>query len=429
VLFNELFKTIYPNESGYIVAVTPNLSEDITSNPIYEERIKTLVPLLQIDDPEDECIYLVEDSHIDLGILVSIERNFQRILEIITDYLDWYLDAERKKLDGENSGESEEKVHDSAEEYNIASDKIFASGAAASDVDGEDEELVDNEKPYNVTIKMVEYLTYGYETEPEWLDLKSILEYLMEHRFHDSNLHNTRKKPREFDDGSGYNPNQPGIHYCDFCGNVLESGKYDILKDGRERCPLCSSDAVKSRKQFKQIYVETLEELERIFDIKIEVPIKVRMASAKKVNDIPNAKWEPTPGFDGRVLGFAEKSSKGYRLLVENGAPKWKMKSTLAHELTHIWQYENWSDEKINKTFKNQDEILLNMEGMAVWTEIQYLVSMGEKEKAVRYKRNRDADSSVYGTGMKKFIAKYPIKEVSGMKNHKTPFKKFPPLK
>ena len=65
---------------------------------------------------------------------------------------------------------------------------------------------------------------------------------------------------------------------------------------------------------------------------------------------------------------------------------------------------------------------------MAVWSELQYLMAMGQKERAIMYKRNRDADPSVYGVGMKMFIDYYPIKEVTNLENKKTPFKKFPPI-
>ena len=70
----------------------------------------------------------------------------------------------------------------------------------------------------------------------------------------------------------------------------------------------------------------------------------------------------------------------------------------------------------------------LAYEGMAVWVELQYLLAMGQKDRAIMYKRNRDADPSVYGVGMKMFIDKYQIKEVTNLADKKTPFKKFPPI-
>ena len=53
---------------------------------------------------------------------------------------------------------------------------------------------------------------------------------------------------------------------------------------------------------------------------------------------------------------------------------------------------------------------------------------MGEKERAIIYKRNRDADPSVYGVGMKKFLKKYPPKSEATVNKKKSPFGKFPPI-
>ena len=104
------------------------------------------------------------------------------------------------------------------------------------------------------------------------------------------------------------------------------------------------------------------------------------------------------------------------------------MKSTIVHELSHIWQYENWDEDEIKTKYPEQVSRDIAYEGMAVWAELQYLMAMGEKERAVRYKRNRELDASVYGAGMKKFVDKYPIKEKSNFDAKKTPFNTFPPI-
>ena len=422
VLLNELFHTIYPNESGYIVATTGELPESMSENEMYHTALKALVPSLKIDKNHYGSIYFVEDSCIDLGLLVSIERNFQRLFEIVFDYLDWYL--EPKKASEEEDSEPKNADLDQMD----FSEKMRFHQDATSDVEGEDEELFDDNVSTKYWKSKRPYFTYGFDAVPEWLYLEETHKFLKENRFDDSNIHRSRKRIPEFDEGSNYDPSQPGVHYCDFCGKPLEKGVYDVLKDGRERCPACSREAIKTKKQFKKIYAETLMEMERIFGISIDCPIKVRMANAKKVNDIPNADFIPTPHADGRVLGYAEKSKDGYKLLVENGAPKWKMKSTLVHELSHIWQYLNWKDEEVQKKYPDETSRNTAYEGMAVWVELQYLMAMGQKERAIMYKRNRDVDPSVYGTGMKMFIDKYPIQEVSNLAQKKTPFHKFPPL-
>lgn len=423
VLLNEIFQTLYPNEHAYIIAAPGELPSGVENHKDYKTMIRALVPSLSSDRNCSDSIYFIEDSCIDLGLLVSIERNLKRIFEILYDYLEWYLSDQNKKEHEEN-----EKTDSDDENQNNAFHNISFNKEAESDVEGEDEELIDDSDIDTDKLQDRPFLNYGHQNTPEWLNLKETLIFLKEHQFNDSNIHKSRKKTPEFDEGSNYDPSQPGTHYCDFCGRPLEKGKYDILKDGRERCPECGKDAIKTRKQFKAVYSETLKEMERIFGITIDCPIKVRMVNANKVNDIPGEKFTPTPRMDGRVLGYAQSSKDGYKILVENGAPKWKMKSTLVHELTHIWQYRNWSEEDVRKICRDEVSRGLIVEGMAVWGEVQYLLSMGEEERAIMYKRSREMDMSVYGVGMKKFLKKYPAKKISSMTDKKTPFKKFPPI-
>ena len=425
VLLNELFQTIYPNESGYIIAAPSAVPACVSEYAEYSTLLRALIPSLSVNTDDEDTIYFVEDSCIDLGILVSIERNYQRILEILYDYLDWYLDSSKGKT---VNGNDEEKINSEETKFSSDDGQVHPDKQATEDVEGEDEQLVDSETEDNDWEASVPYLTYGFGTEPQWLYLKETYLFLKENHFDDSNIHKSRKRTPEFDEGSTYDPSQPGVHYCDFCGKPLEKGEYDILKDGRERCPDCSKDAIKTRKQFKEVYKQTLEEMERIFGISIDCRIKVRMVNAKKVNDIPGYKFTPTPQSDGRVLGYAQKTKNVYKLLVENGSPRWKMKSTIVHELSHIWQYENWDEDEIKTKYPEQVSRDIAYEGMAVWAELQYLMAMGEKERAVRYKRNRELDASVYGVGMKKFVDKYPIKEKSNFDAKKTPFNTFPPI-
>ena len=453
VLLNEVLKTLYPNEAGYVVAAAPDLPEAVKTHKDYLERLRVLMPALSVDGGQPDCIYFIEDSNIDLGLLVSIERNFQRIMEILTDYLDWYLDAGRAEstepVDEENIPAGEGGVAAQNQDQNrtfmeldvrgntgapVSAETVntvMRTAIAKTDVDGEDEEST---QIGAIKIeKAVEYLTYGYceEGSPEWLALEDTLEYLRGRRFDDSSLHRARTKPAGFDEGSDYDPRTPGVHYCDFCAKPLEPDNYTVLKDGRERCPECSASAVKTRKAFKKVYAQTLDEMERTFGIKIDIPIKIRMANARKVNEEEDGKntFTPTPEFDGRVLGYAQQKGNQYLLMVENGAPLWNMKQTLVHELTHIWQYTHWNDGQVSNLTKGNDELRgVLYEGMAVWTEVQYLVAMGELEKAIRYKRNRDLDPSIYGDGMKLYLDKYPVQKTSQIPPAGSPFGHFPPL-
>lgn len=83
LLMNEIFRTTYPETYHYIAALT-SFSEDC-----FSENLKYATYRLE-GESDDNCIYIVEDSDIDLGLIVSVERNLKRYFEIISDVLDWH---------------------------------------------------------------------------------------------------------------------------------------------------------------------------------------------------------------------------------------------------------------------------------------------------------------------------------------------------
>ena len=87
-LLNEVFVTTFPYAYHYISALTPD------SGPAR----RAVMPSLEVQTAAssatfdaDSSIFIVEDSLIDLGLTAAVERNWERLLEIVTDYLDWVL--------------------------------------------------------------------------------------------------------------------------------------------------------------------------------------------------------------------------------------------------------------------------------------------------------------------------------------------------
>jgi len=77
LMMNEVFKTLFAENQPYIAAVTEGDFE------------KPLTYSLSGDGVCEDCIYVIEDSQLDLGLLVAVERNFERIMQIVSDYLAW----------------------------------------------------------------------------------------------------------------------------------------------------------------------------------------------------------------------------------------------------------------------------------------------------------------------------------------------------
>lgn len=293
---------------------------------------------------------------------------------------------------------------------------------AESDISGEDEEIVDAEKAMTEYQKHC-FLKFGYDTIDATLDIAALVEYLSKFGFNKGPLQQARKKTEEIE--AEYDPHKYGAHLCDFCGVELLGGEYEVLKDGRERCNRCSMTAVKTLDGFKDVYKGVVRNLEIFYNIKINTAIKVRTTDAKTIAKHVGMTFTPTPGFDGRVLGFAKKDKTGYSIYIENGSPRLAAIATIAHELTHIWQYLNWNDAEINKRYGKANALEI-YEGMAKWVEIQYLILLNEHEYAKRQEIMTRMRDDAYGRGFVKFAEKYPITYETNLSG--TPFEYNPPL-
>ena len=88
-LLNEVFVTLFADNKPFISAVTPG-----------EYRLPQTYSL--DFGPEaagsEKCIFLIEDSQLDIGLLIAVERNINRILQIISDYLSWNKEMTERSL-------------------------------------------------------------------------------------------------------------------------------------------------------------------------------------------------------------------------------------------------------------------------------------------------------------------------------------------
>lgn len=84
ILLSELFRTLYPDAWAYIAVLSekPEDKEGMLSKMNYELE----------GDTDDNAVYIIEDSDVDLGIIESIDNSLVRILEILVDYLEWHFD-------------------------------------------------------------------------------------------------------------------------------------------------------------------------------------------------------------------------------------------------------------------------------------------------------------------------------------------------
>ncbi len=253
------------------------------------------------------------------------------------------------------------------------------------------------------------YMLYGGTDEPKHVNVAETMKYLsaigIESR--------VMKQARESKNAAewvqkNFVPGKPDARYCDFCGAEIYGVEYETLADGRDRCLCCGRSAIKTGEEFRKIFEDVKRNMESFFGIRINVGVRVKMVNSKTLHKRLGQAYIPTPQSDGRVLGVAIRDKNEYTLLVENGSPRMASMLTMAHELTHIWQYVNWNDRAIRKKYGRKMRLEI-YEGMAKWVEIQYAYLINEPATAKREEIITFYRDDEYGHGFVRYRACYPF--------------------
>lgn len=177
---------------------------------------------------------------------------------------------------------------------------------------------------------------------------------------------------------------------CDFCGAGLSAG-YDQLEDNRHRCVECSKNALEKIDDFRKLLNTVVERMESVYGITLTRGITAEFASARRIGEATNTTFIPSQGFDPRAVGLAIKRGDAFSILIENGAPLADSTMTIAHELTHIWQFENLAADQLNN--------IELVEGQARFIEIDFAKLAGYKNQAAQLVDQMQVGSDVYARG------------------------------
>ncbi len=422
-LMNEIFKTLFAENQPYICALT----EDE-----FVDKENTICPMTYSIKAENcelskNTIYIVEDSQLDLGLIIAVERNLDRILQIVHDYLDWHSQVMDESLNPPPDPvppiefeEEEDEEDDTAAKEQEKKPGWFARflawlkslfarekksnfprlGVANSE---EEEEFI--RKAYHLRY----YTLFGEDDEPVNFDLFAALDYLTAIGPSQNALKQARegKKIAEYMEAT-FQPAKAGARYCDFCGAQIFGVEYETLSDGRDRCMNCGRTAIRTEEEFRRIFENVKRNMEASFGIKFTAAVHVEMVNSQTLHKRLGKAFIPTPKADGRILGVAISDRNGYTLLVENGSPRMASMLTMAHELTHIWQYTHWDDKAIRKKY-GKELFLQVYEGMAKWVEIQYAYLINEPGVAKREEIITSYRDDAYGHGFLRYHANYPF--------------------
>lgn len=164
------------------------------------------------------------------------------------------------------------------------------------------------------------------------------------------------------------------------------------MDDGRKRCNNCKKESVEEvdNVTYTDLVYKAKEYLEKKYKIEITENISVEIINAKKLAEFQNKTFMPISGFNPRAVGLAVMNENGKKILIENGAPIFRIMATMVHELTHIWQFTHLS-------FDKMDNDLIKIEGQAQWTELTHIEENYPHKK--EYVESEKARNDEYGQG------------------------------
>ena len=272
------------------------------------------------------------------------------------------------------------------------------------------------------------FLKFGFEDMDSRLRVKETVAFLRARGLGDNDFTKARKRQQYTREEQAQQQGR-AVNRCDFCGCPITGVSYERLTDGRIRCNDCAASAITTEEEFRDLFRQTVDMMQALYHIDFDMPIQVLMTDANNVARGTGRLFVPSQEYASRVVGFARYANGQFGLVVENGAPRIACIATVAHEMTHIWQYRNWGEaQKAALAEKyGPGRRTLIMEGMAMWAEIQLLYSMGETYQAHVEAAETLQRDDVYGVGFRLFCNEYPLVHDGGVVG-RSPFLTFPPL-
>jgi uncharacterized protein YjaZ len=137
------------------------------------------------------------------------------------------------------------------------------------------------------------------------------------------------------------------------------------LSDGRMRCPNCSVDTIDTNEQFLALCEKVKEAFKTYLNIDLStITFNAKLISAVELHKLAGYRFSITNGYDLRQLIGLACDTNVDEIFVEDGYKTNKTFGIIAHEMTHIWEYNDEDFKKVRAT--NEDYV----EGLAVWTDL-----------------------------------------------------------
>ena len=330
--------------------------------------------------------------------------------------------SEEKKLFEEElqQDETTEPVAEEVDETTPETEDVVEEASTENENEAPVEQPSSSPESESVPYHERYYLKYREGKRNTALDLDGTKSFLQEIGFDGGELKQAREGKNCAENLRNTDKNKNNQMFCSYCGAELSGVEFFRLPDGRMRCNTCSNTVVKSKAEVEALCKRVIENMDSFFGARIEVPVSIEVTDERKLKRKLGIPLDTRDSQSMLILGVAVNKKQKYSIILENGAPRISLIATFAHELTHIWQYTHWDNNKNLKKCPKSKRLLI-YEGMAKWVEIQYLYLVGETTVARREEfitRNRQDE---YGIGFCLYEDRYPLSR-EAMFCEETPF-------
>ena len=313
-----------------------------------------------------------------------------------------------------------EQAVEEVDETKPESEVVFDETSNENEIEIPAEETPSPSEPAGIPYHERYYLKYRDGKRSTALDLDGTKTFLRDVGFDGGELKQARESKNCAKNLGNTDKNKNNQMHCSYCGAELSGVEFYRLPDGRMRCNTCSNTVVQSKAEVEALCKRVITNMDSFFGATIDVTVSIEVTDERKLKKKLGIPLDTSDSQSMLILGVAVNKKQKYSIILENGAPRISLIATFAHELTHIWQYTHWDN---NKNLKKcpQSKRLLIYEGMAKWVEIQYLYLGGETNVARREEyitRNRQDE---YGIGFCLYEDRYPLSR-EAMFCEETPF-------
>jgi len=352
ILLYEAMQSVFPHHAQYLIISSEGSIDKDLPWVFNQFEDYTRVERLNQEKQPTLTYYFIEDANVDLGLIGALSnvQNVWYLFGYIYDYLIWLT-------------EGDAVIPAKYEDYRIR--KGF---------------------------DRLSFLKYGRESLPSYFDVDLLINFIRDFFGQNESLRSFVVER--------ITPDVTGT--CDFCGEKFKNGDMQRLDDGRMRCAECSEGAVDTDRQFKELVEKVRNAFLTHLGINFSgIVYTAKLVSAVELHKLGGYEFSITNGYDVReIIGLAcdRKLDEFY---VENGYKPAKTFGIIAHEMTHIWEYNNDNFKKVRKT--NEDLV----EGLAVWTDLFLSEKNGSTNIEAKRKSWLSRDDK-YGRGLRFIMENCP---------------------